>query len=116
MTAHNASLINALVLIVFSGWAYISSGMASLTALLPAAFGIGLLACYSGVKAQNKAIAHIAVLLTLVILIALIAPLTGAIGRGDSVAIIRLLIMIATTVVALIYFVKSFIDARKQRA
>ena len=40
------------------------------TAFIPVGFGVMLLAC-SGVKAQNKVVAHIAVLLTLLILVAL---------------------------------------------
>ena len=115
MKAHTASLLNALVLIAFSAWAYLASASAPLTALIPAAFGVALLLCYPGVKSQNKVIAHIAVLLTLVILVALFMPLTGAIGRGDTLAVVRLVIMLATTAIALVFFVKSFIDARRGR-
>ena len=67
-------------------------------------------------KKENKIIAHIAVLLTLVILFGLIKPLKGAIGRSDTLAIGRVLVMIISTVVAMIFFVKSFIDAKKRRA
>ncbi|MEM1275001.1 MAG: hypothetical protein AAGH74_00600 [Pseudomonadota bacterium] len=115
MTAHMASLINALALIGMSAWAYLTGGGASMTALIPAAFGIALIACYPGVKAQNKAVAHIAVLATLVVLIALIMPLRGAIGREDGLSILRVAIMMATSVFAMVYFVKSFIDARRAR-
>ncbi|MEM6933294.1 MAG: hypothetical protein AAF526_06845 [Pseudomonadota bacterium] len=116
MTAHTASLINALTLIALSIWAYVAGGGASFTALIPAGFGLGLLLCYSGVKVENKVVAHIAVLLTLVVLIALVMPLTGAIGRGDGLGILRIALMMATSALAIVFFVKSFIDARRRRA
>ncbi|MEM8776366.1 MAG: hypothetical protein AAGF53_15125, partial [Pseudomonadota bacterium] len=74
MKAHTASLLNAIVLIIFSSWSYFASGMVSLTALIPAAFGLILLGCYSGVKVENKVIAHIAVLCTFIIFVALFMP------------------------------------------
>ena len=115
MKAHTASLINALLLIVLPLWGYLSSETPSKTALIPAAIGIILLAMNPGVKKENKVIAHIAVLLTLLILIALIKPLMGAFGRGDGLAILRLAVMIISTALAMVFFVKSFIDARKKR-
>lgn len=116
MKAHTANLLNAIVLIILSAWGFFASGMASFTALIPAAVGLLLLGCYSGVKAQNKVIAHIAVLLTLGILIALFMPLLSAVRGGDTWAALRPMIMIATTAIALVFFIKSFIDARKARA
>lgn len=116
MKAHTASLINALVLIGCSAWAYFIGGGASFTALIPAAFGFALIACYPGVKVENKVIAHIAVLLTLVVLVALVMPLLGAIERGDGAGMFRVVLMMATSVFAMVYFIKSFIDARRNRA
>lgn len=115
MKAHTASLINAVLLIVLPLWGYLSSETPSKTALIPAGIGIILLAMNPGVKKENKVIAHIAVLLTLLILIALIKPLMGAVGRGDGLAILRLAVMIVSTALAMVFFVKSFIDARKRR-
>ena len=114
MKAHTASLINALVLIVVSIWAYLSSEAPSFTALIPALFGAFLLACYNGVKTENKIIGHIAAALTVVILIALYTPLMAAVERGDNAAITRVGLMMASTVFALIFFIKSFIDARRR--
>lgn len=116
MTAHFASLLNAIVLIGCSAWAFLTAEVGSLTMLIPAAFGIVLIACYPGVKVQNKVIAHIAVVLTLVVLLALITPLRGAIGRGDELSIFRVAAMMLTSLLALVAFVKSFIDARRSRA
>ncbi len=115
MKAHTASLINALLLIVLPLWGYLSSETPSITALIPAFIGVILLAMNYGVKKENKVIAHIAVILTLVILFGLITPLKGAIGRADGAAIGRIIVMIISTVIAMVFFVKSFIDAKKRR-
>ena len=115
MKAHTASLINAITLIALGAWGYFGSETPSATALIPPIVGVILLLCNPGVKSENKVIAHVAVLLTLVILIGLVMPLKGAIGRDDTPALIRVIVMMATTVFAMVYFVRSFIEARKNR-
>ncbi|MCG8322382.1 MAG: hypothetical protein MI921_22990 [Cytophagales bacterium] len=116
MKAHTASLINAILLIILSAWGYMDSESPSVTALIPAFVGVALLICNPGVKKENKIIAHIAVLLTLIIFIGLFRPLMGVIDRGNTIGIIRVAIMLISTVVAMIFFIKSFIDARNNRA
>ncbi|MEM1411989.1 MAG: hypothetical protein AAGH19_06465 [Pseudomonadota bacterium] len=116
MKPHVASLINALVLFGASAWAWFGSDMASTTALIPTFFGIVLIACLPGVKAENKIVAHLAAVVTLLLLVALIMPLRGAIGREDTTAILRVSLMMASTAFALVFFIKSFIDVRKRRA
>ena len=116
MKAHTASLINALVLIGFGLWAYLGSETPSKTALIPVIFGAVILSLYKGVQKENKIAAHIAVLLTLVILAGLVKPLTASIGRNDSLAIARVVVMVLSTIVALVFFIKSFIDVRRTRA
>ena len=120
MKAHTASLINALILIGFGLWVFLEPKSAgetpSKTALIPVVFGVVLLLLYKGVKNENKIVAHIAVLLTLLILGGLVKPLTAAVDRADWLAIVRVCVMIVSTLVALIFFIKSFIDVRKARA
>lgn len=116
MKAHTASLINALILITFGLWAYFGSETPSKTALIPSGFGIVILTFYKGIKKEDKIVAHVAVLLTLVILVALIKPLTAAVGRGDSMAIVRVVVMLLSTAISLFAFIKSFVDVRKARA
>ncbi|MBT8046340.1 MAG: hypothetical protein KJN67_04155 [Pontiella sp.] len=116
MKAHTASLINALILIGFGLWAYFGSESPSGTAFIPVGFGVVILSLYRGVKNENKIVAHIAVLLTLLILGGLVKPLTAAIGREDGLAIARVSVMIVSTLLALIFFIKSFIDVRRARA
>ena len=115
MKAYISSLINAISLLVMSLWGYFSSETPSVTALIPTAIGVILILCNYGVKKENKIIAHVAVLLTLIILFGLIKPLIGAFERVDINAILRVVIMIITTIFALVVFVKSFIEARKKR-
>lgn len=115
MKAHTASLINALILIGFGLWAYLGSETPSKTALIPVGFGAVLLTLYKGVKKEDKIVAHIAVVLTLVILVGLVKPLTAAIDRGDGLAIMRVSMMIVSTLVALFFFIKSFVDVRRAR-
>ena len=112
---YQISAINALSLIALGSYGYIQSDSPSMTALIPVIFGVLLLLMNSGIKSENKLIAHIAVTLTLVMLFGLAMPLLGAIERSDVYAILRVSIMILTTVVSMIFFVKSFIEARKNR-
>lgn len=115
MKAHTANLVNAITLIILGAWGYLGSDDPSPTALIPVVAGILLLAMNGGVKKENKAIAHIAVLLTLLMLGGLVMPLLGAIGRSDMLALGRVGIMIATTLLAMAAFIRSFIEARKAR-
>ena len=113
---HSVSLINAIVLIACSTWGYLAAEAPSMTALIPALFGVLLIGCYSRVKSENKIAAHIAVLLTLIVFLALFMPLRGAISRDDTAAMLRVGSMLVTSAVALIVFIKSFIDVRRARA
>lgn len=108
-----ATLINGFCLITMGGWGYFASS--SITALIPIGFGVGFLAMAPGVKSYNKAIAHIVVFLALVTLGALVPPLLRVIGAGNGLGIFRLGMMLLTTIIALGFYIKSFIDARRSR-
>jgi|TARA_B100000767_G_scaffold274630_1_gene308280 hypothetical protein len=112
---YQISGFNALILIGIGAYGYFQSQTPSPTALIPVVFGILLLAMNSGVKSENKIIAHIAVTATLLILIGLLMPLKSAFGKSDIGAIIRVSVMLLTTILALISFIQSFIKARKER-
>lgn len=114
MNAYTAHLINSVALILMGGWGYFATS--SKTALIPVLFGVVLLSLSNGVKLENKAIAHVAVVLTLLVFGSLVAkPLLSAINDGDTLGTVRVGIMVLTSLLALIFFVKSFIDARKAR-
>ena len=112
MKASTASLLNAIILISMGAWGYFESESKAITALIPVIIGLILLLVNKGVKNENKALAHVAVLLTFLILLGLIKPLMGAFERENAYAIIRVLLMIISSLWAMISFIKSFISAR----
>lgn len=115
MNAATASLLNAILLIGLGAWGYFSSDNPSNTALIPVGFGVILLLLNAGVRKENKVIAHVAVVLTLLVLLGLVMPLKGSIDRGNTLAIIRVAVMLLSTIMAMIYFIKSFKDAKRAR-
>ena len=115
MKASSSSLLNAIVLISLGLWGYFESETKAITALIPVIVGIILLVVNKGVKNENKALAHVAVLITLLILLGLVMPLLGALRRENTFAVIRVSLMIISSLWAMISFIKSFISARKNR-
>lgn len=115
MKPFQANLINAAALIILGLWGYLGSETPSPTALIPVGFGIVFALATPPFKKDNKVVAHIIVLLTLLIIIALFKPLMGALGRGDTLAAVRVGIMIVTSIIAMVIYIKSFIAARKAR-
>ena len=115
MTTIRANLINSISLIVLPLWAYFTSDTPSITALIPTFIGVILFMCTTGIRNENKTIAHVAVVLTLLAVFGLVKPFTGAISRNDSIAIIRVVIMISTGMLAMIIFIQSFIRNRKEK-
>jgi len=116
MSPYKATLLNSVTLIILGLWGaypYLFLTTGSPTSLIPLFFGIILLILSSGLKKENKIIAHIVVLLTFIILVSLFMPLKGAIARSDSMAMIRVTMMLLFSLLALLTFIKSFIDARK---
>ena len=116
MKASLSSLLNAVILISMGLWGYFESESKAITALIPVIIGTILLLVNKGVKNENNALAHVAVLLTFLILLGLVKPLLGAFERENTYAIIRVLLMIISSLWAMISFIKSFISARKNRA
>ena len=113
MTSTTANIINSITLIVIGLWGYLE--VSAPTALIPVGFGVALVLCSPGVKKQNKVIAHIAVLLTFIILIALVGMrLPKSIDQG-GLGLVRVLLMIGTSILSMVYFIKSFIANRKAR-
>ena len=113
MNSFKANIINSLSLIFIGLWGYLE--VVSPTALIPVVFGVILLLCTNGLKKQNKLIAHIAVLLTLVILLALIFMRLPKSLDSGGIGLIRVIIMILTSIFSMVYFVKSFIANRKNK-
>ena len=113
---YKITLINALVLIGLSIWGYLSVENSSPTALIPCFFGVIFLALSPGVKKHNKIVAHIVVVLTLLIIIALVKPLTAQMEKDNTIAVVRVGLMMLSSTVALVVYIRSFIEARKNKA
>ena len=58
--------------------------------------------------------AHIAVLLTLVILLALVGMRLPKSLESGGLGLVRVIAMCGTSLLAMVYFVRSFIEARKK--
>ena len=109
------NLINSIALISMSVWGYIDTN--SFTALIPAVFGVILLLLGTMLTNEKlvKLSAHLVVLFTLFILVALVVQvLPGVVERG-GIGLIRVILMISTSAIAMIVFIKSFIDNRKSQ-
>ena len=122
MKTYQANIINALALILMPLWAYLSfeatseKPQQSITALIPLVLGVILILCNKGIKKENKVIAHIAVFVTLIAILGNVSkPLMSAIEEGRKMGILRICLMILTSVLAMITFIKSFISARKNK-
>lgn len=113
MNAGNANLLNAVCLIAMSVWGYKATG--SGTAFIPLGFGAILLYFTNSIRLQNKVVSHIAVVLTLIILGALVGMRLPKSLEAGGPGLYRVLAMIATCTLALIMFIKSFIDAKKAK-
>lgn len=107
MNAYKANLLNATALILLSIWAYLGSINPSITAFIPFIFGIILLSLNNGVQYKIISQIRVAAVLTLLVFFALIKPLRGAIDRDDSMAVFRVGLMIFTSLLSLIYFIKE---------
>ena len=120
MKTYQANLLNSLTLIIMCSWAYLtydsSDGKSqNFTALIPLVLGIILLLCNNGIKKENKIISHLAVIVTLIAIIGnATKPLMSAIEDGRELGIFRVSLMILTSIIAMITFVKSFINARSK--
>tara|TARA_B100001057_G_scaffold452282_1_gene496030 strand:- start:814 stop:1158 length:345 start_codon:yes stop_codon:yes gene_type:complete len=114
MNSYLANLINSATLMVIGLWGYFESS--SITALIPVLFGFILVICSKGVKNKNKLIAHIAVSLTLIILLSLVGMRLPKSIQSGGLGLFRVFSMISTSTLAMIFFIKSFIDARKNKS
>jgi len=113
MESRKLNLLNSLSLISVGFWGYLETN--SITALIPVGFGFGLLLCNSGIKKENKIIAHVAVFLTLIMLLALLGMRLPKSISSSGPGLYRVLFMIITSTLSMIGFIRSFIMARKNK-
>lgn len=115
MKPFQANLLNAAILVVMGLWGYFSSTDPSNTALIPVIFGGTFLVATPPFKNGNTIVANIILLLTSLLVIALLMPLRGSVARGDTMGMLRVAIMLITSVLALVIFIKTIIDNRKKQ-
>ncbi|MEM0899451.1 MAG: hypothetical protein AAGI92_05815 [Pseudomonadota bacterium] len=77
--------------------------------------GFALLSCAPGVKAENKTVAHAAVMIVLVVLLGSLWYFFTGLQQGNTVLAAIAGIIAADAVLAKVFFIKSFRDARKAR-
>ena len=114
MKPYQANLFNATLLVILGLWSYSASGRDTYTLIVPV-LGILLSFFHKPFKAENKTVAHVVVVLTFLILIVLFLPLRNSINAGNNMAILRVVLMIVSCTAAMIVYIRSFIDARKNR-
>jgi hypothetical protein len=113
MTAHRANLLNALVLVCLSLWAVLTPAYTSYTALIPTAFGVGLLLCTPGLRVGKPAAAYIALALTLMLLLLLTVPFRTALVEANTVSALRVGTMMLTCAFAGVMVFRSIKTARR---
>jgi protein-S-isoprenylcysteine O-methyltransferase Ste14 len=117
MKARQANLLNATVLIIAGLYGYFGllkpDGTHAVTALIPAIFGVVFLAMHKGLAAQNKIISHAIVIVTLFLL----GICVGMFFKIEDWGAKKYLFLacIISNIVAIIAFIGSFIEARKNR-
>jgi Ca2+/Na+ antiporter len=110
MDSNKANIINSIVLVFIGMWSYLEAP--SSLVLIPVVYGVVLLICSNGVKNKNKLIAHIAVLLTLMLLLAYFP--FKLLNNDGGIELICVLVMTFTSLLSMIYFIKSFKANRKK--
>ena len=116
MKPFQANLLNSTVLILIGLWGYFASENPSPTAFIPVGFGVLFLLASGPLKNDNKIAAHIIVVLTLLLIIMLfMKPFRSAMADGDQMAMVRVGLMLLAGVIAMVVYIKSFVDARKAR-
>ncbi|MEM7242257.1 MAG: hypothetical protein AAF429_08735 [Pseudomonadota bacterium] len=115
MNVNFANTINAIVLIIMADWAYLSADVPHFMMLIPAIVGFILIFCNRGIKRDDKMIAHIAVLLTCLMLLSGLWYVVQGLRLGDMLMVLRNGAMSGTSILAMVYFIKSFRDARRAR-
>jgi hypothetical protein len=117
MKPAQANLLNALVLLASGLYGYFviltPEGSRAPTALIPAAFGLLFLILQKGVATSNKIISHIVVMLTALLLGICVSRFFKIEDWGAKKYIF--LACIVSNIIAMIAFIGSFIQARKNR-
>jgi hypothetical protein len=120
MSMPSVTRIVGFLLILLGIVGYIGTGMASITALIPAMAGalFLVLALVARSPQTRKHVMHAAVALALVLVLGVVPRVMGAINAGEATrpAVLAQIAMALILIVYVLLGVKSFIDARRARA
>ena len=96
---------------------YFEQGDWKFTALIPAVFGLVLLFMTGGMKRQNRIVSHLVVVRTLVLAIMVTVMMILNLGEGSGIdrKIAIFMVIIAASIVALGYYIASFVAARRNK-
>lgn len=112
-------IINSAILISFGIWSYFD-GVRSWTSFIPVIFGVGFLFFIWNVILEQKKVLYFIATFALIVGLALIQPLTGSVSRGEWLPIVRIVIMMSSSLLLAIFlmslFAKWFIYKRKSES
>jgi CDP-diglyceride synthetase len=111
MKARIANIINAVILVILGLWGYLVSS--SFTAFIPIIAGIVLMILTPALRSDNTTVINVTIALTILIIIGLIKPLAGALNRHDDVAMIRVVVMILSSIFALYFLIRKYSRRRR---
>ncbi len=119
MSMPSVTRVVGFLLILLGAVGYIGTGMASITALIPAMVGalFLILALIARNPQARKHVMHAAVALALILVLGVVPRILGAINAGET-GRPAVLAQIAMAVILLVYVllgVRSFIEARRAR-
>lgn len=116
----STAIVSGVLLILLGIIGYIFGlidGHASVTALIPAAFGLLLLICGALAKQKEDLRKHVMHVAVLIALIGFIIPAVRVLSKiGDFTVSLAILSQIAMSLICLVFVilsVKSFVDARR---
>lgn len=95
---------------------YFEQGDWKFTALIPAIFGVVLLSMTGGMRKHNRIVAHLVVVLTLLLAVMVTVMMSLNLGDGGGIdrKIAIFIVILAASIVALGYYVASFVAARRK--
>lgn len=119
---HRINLTYSLLLIVSGLFGftahYVETGVWAFTALIPVLFGGILLPMTGGIRKNNRIIAHVVVVLTLVMGVMATVMLINNLNAGNAFnrKMAIFVVILAASLIALGFYIASFVAARKDRA
>lgn len=115
MKLNTLSLINGIVLILMGLWSHIYPETPSPTALIPVVLGAAILVLNKGVRRKDIGVSNAVMIITFLVLAGLVFPLSSAISRSDIPAVLRVSVMMLSSLIPLIFFIKRFAKYRLKK-